>query len=650
MAIVKMKKFTLLAFESQKKKLLQNLQRLQTVQFTEFNIDDEQYKEYLKQDSAYVEISEVEEKQAEVKFAIDFLSKYENKKGMFKELKEGKESLTYEDLEKRVQKISWKDEYILLKELEKKINSKSQRISKLSSDIDELSKWINLDMPMDSGKKLKNSAAYLGSVPQNLLENLRLDTEEVSDTVYLEVVSENGKDSNILVLCHKDNFKDVETILKRYSFTKVEYQYEETPREVIKQFDGKIQELKLELKEINDEIQNHENHIQEFKIVYEYYESELLKLKSCEKFGKSKNVVTINGYVPYEQSDAFENAIKEVVGNDYYLEIEDAEGDETPILLKNGKIAEAFEPITEMYSLPKYGEVDPTALFMPFYILFFGMMLSDAGYGILLVIGTLVGLKLFNLDDGMKRSFKMFCVLGLSTTFWGIMYGSYFGDAIKIPAVWMKPDQDVMLLMIVAVALGLIQIYVGLGIKAYMLIRDKKPLDALWDVGIWYGVLTGLLVWGLGAFGTINNPTVVNVAKYVAIACMVLIVLTNGRQEKSIGGKLGQGFYSLYNITGYVGDLVSYTRLAALGLATGFISMAFNMMIGMFGNPVAKILAGTLIFVVGHLFNLFINALGAYVHTSRLQYLEYFGKFYEGGGSAFSPLKYSSKYVKIVKK
>lgn len=650
MAIVKMKKFTLLAFQSQKKELLQNLQRLQAVQFTEFNVEDEQYKEYLKQDSAYVEISEVEDKQAQVKFAIDFLSKYEEKKGMLNELKQGKDSLTYEELEKRVENISWKNEYVALKQLENNITEKNQHISKLRGDIEELSKWINLDMPMSDVKGFKNTIAYLGTIPKNFLENLREEIGNSFDTSYIETIGEDSRDANILMIFHKENLKDIDIILKRYSFTRVQYEYQSVPGEVIKEFKYKIQEIKNELKEINEEIRQHLMHLQEFKLVFEHCESELARLKSYEKFLASSNIFVVEGYVPCEDSNDFEKMLKDTLSDNYYLEIEDAEGDETPVLLKNGKLTEAFEPITEMYSLPRYTEVDPTVFLMPFYILFFGMMLSDAAYGIILFLGTLIGLKLFNLEDEMRKSFKMFCYLGLSTTFWGIMYGSYFGDAISLPALWMKPDSDVMMLMIVSVALGLVQITVGLAIKAYMYIRDGKILDALWDVGLWYGILGGLILWGLSAFGVIDNPTLTTVCKYLALVCAILIILTNGREEKGIAGKLGQGFYALYGITGYVGDLVSYTRLAALGLATGFISMAFNMMIGMFGNPIAKILAGGLIFVVGHIFNLFINALGAYVHTCRLQYLEYFGKFYEGGGTAFKPLKYSSKYVNITKK
>lgn len=649
MAIVKMKKFTLLAFESQKKELLKNLQQLQSVQFSEIDVEESELKDYLKQDSAYVEISEIEDKQSQIKTIIDLLHKFQPKKSGLKELKEGKESLTYENLQKRIENIDWKSQYAVIKDREGKLNKKHSKIDKLIGEIEQLSKWEKLDIPLNAAKGFRTCIAHLGTVPNNIIDSMREELSSNFEDCYIEVISADAKDSYIFLLFHKDNEKEIENLLKRYSFSTVEYDYQLEPKEVIREFSSKIKEIQEEILEIEEELKVYARNIQDFKLIYEFNESELLRLNSYQNFLKSKNTVTIEGYVPSENSQEFEKVIKNVLDNAYYLELEDAKGDETPVLLKNNSVVECFEPITEMYSLPKYTEIDPTALLMPFYFIFFGMMLSDAAYGIILFVGALIGLKFFNLDDEMRKTVKMFCLLGLSTTFWGIMYGSYFGDAIKLPAIWMKPDSNVMLLMIVSVGLGLVQIYIGLGVKAYMLIRDGKVIDALCDVGFWYLTLTGLLLWGLGGFGVINSPTVTMVAKYAAIAGMVLIVLTNGREANSIGGKLGQGFYSLYNITGYVGDLVSYTRLAALGLATGFIGTAFNMMVGMFPNIYAKIIAGGLIFLAGHLFNLFINALGAYVHTSRLQYLEYFGKFYEGGGNAFKPLKYSSKYIKIVK-
>ena len=652
MAIVKMKKFTLLAFESQKQKLLKDLQRLESVQFSEVLIQEE-LEEYLQKDSAHIEISEIEEDQAKIRFAIDFLSQYEEKKGMIQSLKEGKNTVTYYELEKAVEDLQWKKQYNYLKEKESTINKKKQHISKLSSEIEEIGKWSNLDISMNEVNNFKNCIAYLGVVPKNFIDNLREDISFQYNNCYIEVVNEDNRDSNILIIFHKELQSEIETLLKRYSFSRVNYDYEVPPKEVIRNFKTKIKELKSELENIKKEIEEHVKYINDFKFIYEYNENHLLRLESCNNFLRSKNILTIEGWLPEETIDKFEEAISKSLNNEYYLELEDAKGEDVPILLKNGAVSEAFEPITEMYSMPRYNEIDPTPLFMPFYFIFFGMMLSDAGYGLVMFIGSLVALKFFNLDEDKRKSIKMFFYLSISTIFWGVMYGSYFGDAIKISPIWMKPDSNVILLMIVSVALGLIQIYVGLGIKGYMLVRDGKPLDALLDVGLWYLTLTGGILWLLSASGALSSLSssgnIPTIAKYATFGGMILILLTHGRSEKGIGAKLGAGLYSLYGITGYVGDLVSYTRLAALGLATGFIGSAFNLMIGMLGNPIAKILAGSLIFVVGHLFNLFINALGAYVHTCRLQYLEYFNKFYEGGGKTFRPLKFSSKYVKVVK-
>lgn len=652
MAIVKMKKFTLLAFESQKQKLLKDLQRLESVQFSEVLIQEE-LEEYLQKDSTHIEISEIEEEQAKIRFAIDFLSQYEEKKGMIQSLKEGKNTVTYYELEKAVEDLQWKKQYNYLKEKESTINKKKQHISKLSSEIEEIGKWSNLDISMNEVNNFKNCIAYLGVVPKNFIDNLREDISFQYNNCYIEVVNEDNRDSNILIIFHKELQSEIETLLKRYSFSRVNYDYEVPPKEVIRNFKTKIKELKSELENIKKEIEEHVKYINDFKLIYEYNENHLLRLESCNNFLRSKNILTIEGWLPEETIDKFEEAISKSLNSEYYLELEDAKGEDVPILLKNGAVSEAFEPITEMYSMPRYNEIDPTPLFMPFYFIFFGMMLSDAGYGLVMFIGSLVALKFFNLDEDKRKSIKMFFYLSISTIFWGVMYGSYFGDAIKISPIWMKPDSNVILLMIVSVALGLIQIYVGLGIKGYMLVRDGKPLDALLDVGLWYLTLTGGILWLLSASGALSSLSssgnIPTIAKYATFGGMILILLTHGRSEKGIGAKLGAGLYSLYGITGYVGDLVSYTRLAALGLATGFIGSAFNLMIGMLGNPIAKILAGSLIFVVGHLFNLFINALGAYVHTCRLQYLEYFNKFYEGGGKTFRPLKFSSKYVKVVK-
>ncbi|MBE6060444.1 MAG: V-type ATP synthase subunit I [Clostridium sulfidigenes] len=653
MAIVKMNKFMLLAFENQKKSLLEKLQSFQNVQFLDLSKNESSELNQLKSDSASSEISEVEGELSKVKFIIELLSTFSEKPKLLKDLKEGKKSYSYDVLEQITSTSHWHEVYSDLKQKDNKINMNHNYITKLKANIEELKPWESLDTSVESINVLKKSKAILGEIPQGNVDSLRLKLEETTKNYYFEVISSVGRNSYIMVIAHNDDLADIEQLLKSSSFSKIDIQCDGVPKEVIKEYKKTIESINTENNFIQEGMKEHVNKLEEYKVVYEYYSSLLLRLKSTENFLKSKNIVAIEGYYPSELHNDFQSTLKSILGDDYYLESESAEGDDVPVKLKNNKVFESFENITSMYSVPKYKEIDPTPLLAPFYIFFFGMMLSDAGYGLVMFVGTLIALTTFNLDEDTRKSIKMFFLLSISTIFWGIMYGSYFGDFIKIAPLWMKPDSNVGLLMIVSVVMGLIQIYVGLGIKAYMQIRDKDYFGAFADVGLWYITLTGAIIWALSAFvdlASLGVPAVIiAIAKYGTIAGMVGIVLTNGRQESSIGGKLGQGFYALYGITSYVGDLVSYTRLAALGLATGFIAYAFNIMVSMVSTSWATIIFGVAIFVVGHVFNLFINALGAYVHTCRLQYLEYFGKFYEGGGTSFEPLKYNSKYFKISK-
>jgi V/A-type H+-transporting ATPase subunit I len=651
MAIVKMDRFTLLAFESQRSLLLEKLQAFENVQFTQLSNYSEGDLSFLTQVDTSNEIAEVEGDLSKVKFTLELLNKYVDKPGLLTALKEGKKTLTYKELEKFYSSSKWRDIYTDLKEKENNITQRMNQINKLSNLVEELKPWINLDASISEIENIKSISSFIGVLPQAFVESLKSELEASFKEFYFEIINSTTKESNVILIFHKDDESKGDILLKKYSFSKVNLNINNKPCDSIKNYEDEINNHKVLIESTNKDIKGYTKNYEEFKLVSEYLENKLTQLKAAESFFKSNNIVAIEGFYPSEEHNRFVKIIESAVGKDYYLEFSQAEGEEVPVMLKNNTVFGAFEPITAMYSVPKYNEIDPTPLFTPFYIVFFGMMLSDAAYGLIILICTGFALKKFNLDGEMKKTIRMFFYLSISTIIWGILYGSYFGKAI-FPPLWMAPDSDVSTLMIVSILFGLVQIYVGLGIKAYMLIKNGEPVSAILDVGLWYITLTGTIIWAVDALGSASTigigPGVVKIAGIATIIGMVLIVLTHGRTEKSVGAKLGSGLYSLYGITSYIGDLVSYTRLAALGLATGFIGAAFNIMVGMLGKSVFTIIFAAIVFTFGHVFNLLINALGAYVHTSRLQYLEYFGKFYEGGGKAFSPLKYNSKYYKIM--
>lgn len=229
---------------------------------------------------------------------------------------------------------------------------------------------------------------------------------------------------------------------------------------------------------------------------------------------------------------------------------------------------------------------------------------------------------------------------------WGVIYGSVFSYEIPYIPRLINPAVEYNKVLAISIAMGFVHIFLGLGMKGYMLIRDKKPLDAFYDTGLWYITLTTIvIVLGGSKFGFSDKT--VQISKYLMYASMLGIVLTGGREAKSVGGRLGLGVYTLYGLSGYLGDFVSYARLMALGLSGSYIAFSVNQISSMVGFKPLTIVFALLILLIGHVFNILLSLLSAYVHSSRLIYVEFFGKFYEGGGKAFRDFKIDERYINI---
>ncbi|NEZ45922.1 V-type ATP synthase subunit I [Clostridium niameyense] len=652
MGIAKMKKFTLLTLESHKESLLENIQSFQEVQFVSLQEKKSENLEFMEKDTQSNLVSDLEGKQAKLKFALEVLDNHMEKEKGLKALMKGKKSMSYNELKRLSSDIDWSSIYTSLKEKDMKLNSLKNDVSKPKAEIKALEPWVNFDAKL-SEMKFNSSVAYLGIIPLNLKDDFREDFDSNIKASYVETIGESKDGVNLFIVFHKDYFDEATEILKKYGFSKVEFLYNNSPKESIESLNKNIINIKNQQEKTIEKIKEYINRVEDLQIVYEYISLQLNKAKASENFLRSNKILAIEGWVPEYSMEDLEKVIRSSEGNYYYLEFNDPiddEEEEVPILLKNNALVTPFESITSMYSLPKYKEIDPTPALVPFYLIFFGMMLSDVGYGLMMLVATGLALIIIPLDEDKRQFVKLLFYLSFPTIFWGVMYGSFFTGAIDISPIWMKPENSVTTILITSMIFGIIHLYVGLGVKAYILIKHKKYLEAFYDVGLWYITLTTAMILLTASFAHISAlEPYISVSKYLMIAGMIGLVLTQGRENKSIGAKLAAGLYGLYGITGYVGDIVSYSRLMALGLATGFIGGAFNKMIGLLGSGAKVWIFGTLIFVIGHVFNLLINALGAYVHTCRLQYVEYFGKFYEGGGKPFTPFKPENKYINIIK-
>ncbi len=647
MAIVKMSSFSLFTFDSDRDRLLQELQKFGYVHFTDLRADAALAEEGLKTLETPPDLSLIDEKIQSVKYALDLLKQYDDRETGMKAMIKGKNSFTFQELEDKVAGFDYDPIISEFRKLTGKTDQLSQEEMKLKALTEELRPWKKLDYEVRSLRDFNFSEVFTGTVPKKLLDKLKGDMAHLEET-YFEILSEGKDEAYIIGITSTKEREEFNEILRNNSYGSLSIPAEGIPSEEMEKVRRDIEQIKAERAKIRSEIKAMAKYLPQFEEVYEYLQNRKLRYAAETNFMKTENVNVLSGFVPTDMVAEFRKSVENTQKNAFYLEVRDAgkEDGDIPIMLKNGKFTETFESLTTMYSLPSYGSIDPTPYFAPFYFAFFGMMVADLAYGIILFLIMGAALKFFNLDKGTKLFVRFLFYLSFSVMAWGLIYGSFFGDLIPLPAL-IYPMEEYQTLLVISIIFGGIHLFYALGIKAYLAIRDGKPMDALFDVGFWYMALMGAIVFLLTNFVPLA-PMVKPIAMWVMIIGMVGIILTGGRENKSVVGKLAGGFYSLYGISGYIGDFVSYSRLMALGLSGGFIAVAMNMIMNMlFDMGPIGILPGIIIFVFGQLFNLFLSALSAYVHTSRLTYVEFFGKFYEGGGKAFKLFRNKTKYINV---
>ena len=528
----------------------------------------------------------------------------------------------------------------------------AQRI-RIRAAMEQLAPWKELDLPFGY-TGTRTTAVTIGSLPvrtdrQALL--IRLQGEEALP-VEVELVGEPGEQTCLVAACPREFAEMMEERLRSMGFARPPALGGETtasrpPAEDLRALEKRLEELEQEEASIKEAIAALADKRQDMETAVDYYTARAEKYRAISRLDQSRHTVAVTGYVPAPAVPG----LRETVEGRFTAVVEtaDTDPDTAPVCLKNGRFAGPAESITEMYALPGPGDIDPTPVMSFFYYLFFGMMLSDAGYGLLLILGAWFLIRKLRPEPAMERNLRLFMYCGVSTTLWGLVFGSFFGDAPEVIARTyfhsdfamprlMDPIDDAVGLLALSLGLGLVQILTGLGCRFYMQWRAGDRWGALFDTGFW---MTALLGAAMLAVGMVAVPVLTTVGAVVGIASLLGLVLTQGRKKKG-PMKVISGVASLYDVTGYVSDLMSYSRLMALGLTTGVMGSVFNMLGSMFGTA-----AMVVIFIIGHAVNFGINALGAYVHTIRLQYVELFSKFYEGGGRPFRPFALHSHYIRV---
>lgn len=519
--------------------------------------------------------------------------------------------------------------------------------------------WENLDIPMASTGTAKTSLFIGYFKSEETSEKIKLKlAQEIPETEGIEaqVISISPLQTCAVIMCHNSDGETVSQALKKLGFSKPDNPAKKLPKAAIAQYTGVIEELEEKTMQLKADIGQYVDSYEKIRFLCDYYVIQKEKYRAIELSGTTDKAIYFEGYVPERVSEELKFEVERRFTAQLELYEPDYENEDVPVMIENRAFAAGVESITDMYAHPSNRDVDPSPIMSVFYYGLFGLMLSDAGYGLLMVIFALVAKFKVKVTGSTKKfaDFALYC--GISTMIWGALFGGWFGDLIptvctaflgmeKGPelAIWFSPQQDSMKMLLFSFLFGIIHLFIGLAVRFVNLCKHKDIVGAICDTIPIYVFVSGFAIVGKDFIDPVSDKAKSLGIKLLAVGA-VLIILTAGRSAKNIFGKLGGGIYGLYNTTtGYLSDILSYSRLLALNLVTGVIAMVVNMLAAMPKN----IIVFLLIFLAGHGINLAINLIGTYVHTNRLQYVEFFSKFYEGGGRSFTPFKINSKYFKF---
>ncbi|MBE7087008.1 MAG: V-type ATP synthase subunit I [Clostridiales bacterium] len=554
-----------------------------------------------------------------------------------------------------------------VKGLENELHSVKTEILKLNNTVTQITPYVNVKEPFSAFKSTKKTTVFFGTIKAeiNALKNYIAEEYPLSEFNFLE----QGQQSVIAVVVYNEGADGLEHKLNESGFVPCPFTDDVTPLALTKRILDDIKKFSDREDEIDREIAGLCVHLKDLDVYTDYHKFLIEKLTAEENFRCTAKTFMLKGYVPKDCEDVVRTAIEAVNPAVFITFSEPTEEDNPPILLKNKNPVKQAEFVTDMYSPPNYKELDPNKVVFFFFMLFMGVIMADIGYGLLMIgIGLFLSSRI-KVDNGSKRLWNIIALSGISTIIFGLLFNSFFGMALPYSAVLPNPvpkggNMDgLMIVLLMCLGLGVVHIATGYMLKALNSFKQGDVAGGIFDGLTWVVFFIGLI------FATFNflldylmsdtfvldssirsffdAMTIPGIA--MVVGSVLIAMLTAGRKEKGFG-KFSKGFGAVYGIINIMSDILSYARLFGLMLSGMIIASTFNDMgLGIMASGGITYVLGGLVIVVGHVFNIAMGVLGAYIHNSRLQYIEFFGKFYTGEGNKFTPLGSQFDYIYLIK-
>ena len=652
MAIVEMQKIHILALARHKDEILKYLQRNEAV-------DIQQVSEAERTPPPAEELGRIELELAEIKSAIAFLEEItEKKKSFIETFIPSKEEISEQELTQVCREFNCAEIVKICAGLENRLANQRNLRNELQSEYDRLQPWKNLDTPLNTLTCAVKTCFLPGKIKPGQFQDFKDQLQKISEAVEIMVIDRTREDV-FVILIHlareKERFAE---LLAKSSFEQLTLPLSEhTPAQEMSRLRQLMKETESEIREIVSETRELVRHLSRLKFMHDFVLERRSTLSVKQKFAETEYTFVIEGWVKKTDFEKIKRELERITAEMEVFKLDPAPGEKPPVALKNPPPLSPFELITKIYGTPRHDEFDPSLALSFFFALFFGLCLGDFGYGVILALISIYFLKKYRLPEGGRKLFRLLLLGGGVSALVGILTGSYLGFNPKgIPEAFfplkhflssiqiIDPIKTPLTMLILSLALGVTQILFGISLQMAERIKNREYASAILDDGLWIFFLGSLV------FLIVSNaayaPTV-RLASWMSIAGAIGLILTQGRHKKNIAQKFLSGLLSLYKVSGYMGDTLSYSRLLALGMSTTIIGSVINILAGMVkgGVPVLGIALMIVLLILGHLFNLVIGTLGAFVHSTRLQMVEFFSKFYEGGGREFRPYRREAEYT-----
>ena len=673
MAIAKMKKIEVVGLGRDKDGLLALFQKLQMVEL--INIQEPNQPPgrdiSVKADSGLTHLPEIEE-------AVSFLSGLKEKSGFFGGGIGLKPSVNHKQLKEVVSGFDWQAFLSGLSALRQQFKDLIQQKEKLSEKTKLLNPWRKLTLSLDELFPTRHCGFLLGVLSSRDYPNFLDDIAKAHTNLFSAIIHQDKSNTHLLIIYLNEEFPGLETLLKNYRFNLAALGHSKgTVEDNLSRINSEALILDQRINEVKHKIAELSKEHFRLCVVHDYLADIKKRGEAIKNLAQQEFTFALSGWMRDKDATCLEKEIS-LNFKDTALFISNlAPDDNPPVALENNRLIQPFEFITQIYGMPQYGELDPTPFLAPFFFLYFGFCISDAGYGILLVLMCWMALKKFRMGPQGKKFFKLFLYCGISTIIVGALTGSWFGNLIdllgenqkmflplrriKDAMIVLDPIKEPTKLLGIALSLGIIQVWFGNIVAAIGNLKNKRYQDIFFDQLPMLTLLFGLTGLGL-IFLNLLDKTNAALFQFATLIGSLGLIMTQGRSEKELGGKIFYGVYNLYNaLSGYLSDVLSYSRLWALGLVTGVMANTINMISVQFSQifisiipfinriGILKVIISSviliIIFVFGHTVSFAMNLLGAFVHPVRLQFVEFFSKFFKSGGRAFKPLKVETKYI-----